>query len=180
MTSLLLMTHAVPTLTILGVLTALSIAAAVLVDVRAVIIAFMILCLVLPMVMAFVYFYHALAPATALNLLPHSLRVVDQTLEITLYQAVQSAAEEAQAPQSSEPEYEPECEPECEPEYEPFRTVSYPLRWMQRYTVGATYVVMPVRSDTRSYGWLYLPLSAFDSAAALKQFIDSVYSSPRP
>lgn len=163
MTSLLLMTHAVPTLTILGVLTALSIAAAVLVDVRAVIIAFMILCLVLPMVMAFVYFYHALAPATALNLLPHSLRVVDQTLEITLYQAVQSAAEEAH--QSSEPEYEP------------FRTVSYPLRWMQRYTVGATYVVMPVRSDTRSYGWLYLPLTAFDSAAALKQFIDSVYSS---
>lgn len=160
MASHLIMAHGIMALTLMGVAGALSIGAAILVDVRIVVIFFLIVCIIAPMVMIHIYLSHALRPATALNLLPHTLHVEGEEIAVTLYQIGE------------------------EEEYEAFRTIRYPLGWLGRYQIGGNYVSIPVANPGEerhgNLGWLYLPLNAFDTDSSFRHFLSQIYpDSPR-
>lgn len=54
-------------------------------DLRILIVGFMLLCLVVPMLMAWYYFYYALRPLTAFNVLPHTLTLTHRGIQMQIY-----------------------------------------------------------------------------------------------
>lgn len=57
----------------------------IFVDLRWAVVAFMILCIVIPMLGAFLYIWHALKPVTALNTLPHEICETGDSFLLTIY-----------------------------------------------------------------------------------------------
>ncbi|MCM1152175.1 MAG: hypothetical protein NC328_00770 [Muribaculum sp.] len=57
----------------------------IFVDLRWIIVALMIICIIAPMIAAFLYIWHALKPVTAINTLPHSIRETPDSLIITVH-----------------------------------------------------------------------------------------------
>lgn len=68
----------------LGTLTLLSIVLSIFVDLRFIAIAFLIIAVITPMVIAYLYFYHALKPLISFNVLPHTVTKAKGDLLITI------------------------------------------------------------------------------------------------
>ena len=56
-----------------------------LIDLRWIGISFMILCILFPMMVAFLYFYHGLKPLTSMNCIPHCFERGEKEVVMTLF-----------------------------------------------------------------------------------------------
>lgn len=82
---LLLSIYGKPVLFIMLPLVTAGMAAGIICDLRWIIVAFMLLCIVVPMQLSFMYFYHALRPVTAINATPHKIRFTADGMLISAY-----------------------------------------------------------------------------------------------
>ncbi len=108
-------------------------------DLRWIIVFFMLICLVLPMLTFFLYFYHGMRASTVTNIVPHSLRIDDEGITVTLFDL--SEDEDGVTRHNFRSERQ------------------FPFRLFKRYITGYSCVILPLKSPEK--GFLWLPLSAF-------------------
>ncbi len=161
-------------------------------DARFFIVALIVVFLLAPPAMAFLYFCHGLRPATALNGVEHAVAIDGPDLVVTVWpprtrpadtRVFDPAAERRALEQRSQrlaPNPLPyraaasatEEKPSA-PEDKP-RQVRFPRKAVRPYSVGLSSVTVPLRTDEQNYGFLILPLSAFPSPEAMKQFLQDL------
>lgn len=131
-------------LSILGIL--VFVILGITVDVRFFVIALMWVFLIIPMEIAFLYFYYGMRPLTVFNATAHKIIFQNNDIVIQLIQKEDS------------PEYE---ETENRKEYR-LQKDSF-----TSFKAGGDYVIM----NFGTKGWLYLPLSSFNSMDEFKEII---------
>ena len=117
-------------------------------DPRFFILALMWFFLIIPMGIAFLYFYYGLRPLTVLNAVRHKVIFEGDNIQILLMENEASSESESQTPQSS-------------------RCVA--AKSFKGIKNGGEYILM----DFGKEGWLYLPVSAFYSLDDFKDIIDN-------
>lgn len=114
-----------------------------LIDFRFFMLALIWLFLILPLVIAFLYFFYGMNPLTAFNSLPHKILFSDSEIKVRIRENIQE---------------------ETEPEYK-----DYTLKKEQfsRYKTGADYVLLFFKQK----GWLWLPVSGFENITQFKNVL---------
>lgn len=113
-------------------------------DLRWLIVAFMVICLLAPMVMAFLYFHYGLRPGCVVNVLPHTCTLTPSGLQVDVWRRP--------APDDPEPTEE----------IPPARTRTFPYASIRPWTVGLDSVTLPLAPDCGG-GFIWIPARAFDS-----------------
>lgn len=62
--------------------------AGIIFDIRWLIVFFLIMCLAVPMIMAFLFFYHGLRPSTSSNILPHTVEIGEVGITVSSYRKI--------------------------------------------------------------------------------------------
>lgn len=83
-----LLLYSGPVLMILSALALPALLAGIFLDLRWLVVFMMIVFLLTPMLLTFLYFFHGLRMSTSSNVVPHSLAVSDQGITVTLYDRV--------------------------------------------------------------------------------------------
>lgn len=152
MVRFLLMRHALWWLLAMAVVAIVLIAIGVAVDLRICVLGLVVVCLCLPMAVAMVLIAHGLAPANALNMLPHRIVIAPQSLTV-----------EVIVPADGEDEERIE------------KRIVIDKGRLDAYTVIEGAIAIPVRDakpgSQRSDGVLILPYTAFDSTDQFRQAI---------
>ena len=134
-------------------------------DLRLLICALIVLFIIVPMVMAFLYINYALAPEVAYNVLPHRLTLTEEGVEVAIFPRRDSdEPTEENSPEESEdiPDEEIYGEPALT------RLISYDA--IERFTI----LPAGVSFNVRPAGFLYIPQSAFTSAKLFQTFIEDL------
>ena len=71
-------------LTILSILAVVALIAGIIIDVRWAIVFLMVVFIVIPLLMSFLYFFHGLRPTTAANVVPHTLIFTDNGITVRI------------------------------------------------------------------------------------------------
>lgn len=150
--------YGLPWIAIFGFLLIFSTAASIFQDIRWIVIALILICMILPMLMAFFYIYHGMREVTVINALPHSLEFRDNDIEATLYSAVRN-------------------EETGEIEYHELSKRNLPYEGVKRYHPGLTSVIIPF--DKGMKGFIWLPVSAFEGGKDMAAAIDKLISGMR-
>lgn len=170
-------------------------------DVRYAILALMTVLILIPMLMALLYFNHALHPDVAFNTLPHRLSLGVDGVGITILpKAMEKNGKkknrkkrknedsgDAQFAYATPPEefdsghvWSGVCEMKPENHAEetaPAVTKVIGFNRLGRYTVGIDSVLVPVTdSEGHSEGFIYIPRSAFGSTDIFTEFMEAVAS----
>lgn len=167
-------------------------------DVRYAILALMTVLILIPMLMALLYFNHALHPDVAFNTLPHRLSLGVDGVEITILpKAVEKAGKKKYSKNEdsgdaqfayatsleefdSGHEQSGVCEMKTENHAEetaPAVTKVIGFNRLGRYTVGIDSVLVPVTgAEGHADGFIYIPRAAFGSIDLFKGFIDGIAS----
>lgn len=149
--------HGVTWIAAMGIVLLVSVAISVFHDVRWLVVTFMLVCIVIPVLMVFVYFYYGLKPATVTNILPHKLRFEKDNLIEIVYSA-DSGFENR------------------EPEYTELSRHCYSYSEFGHIQTGVTSLILPLK-DVRK-GFLWLPTGAFEDmetfSRALNLMVDSI------
>lgn len=109
------------------------VALGIFLDIRWLIVAFMVLCIVIPALVAFIYFWYALKPLCSFNILPHTLRSTPDGIEVRIRVNAPISKEDS-SKKSVEQEEDPADKSKAqvkegkEPEY---RTILIPRSQMQ-------------------------------------------------
>lgn len=127
--------------------------AAIFVDVRWGIVFLMLLFLILPMLLAFLYIYHGLRPVTAANIVDHKIAFGSDSLCISLFESKRD-------------------EELGEEELREIYSRHVPYASLRGFVVGASSVVMPLAG--REKGFVWVPLSAFPAAGDFRSAMDLV------
>ncbi|MDE6329573.1 MAG: hypothetical protein K2L83_02555 [Muribaculaceae bacterium] len=180
-----------------AIVAALIAVAIVLADVRYAVLALMAIFIVMPMAIAWLYFYHALTRVTSCNTLPHSLTALEEGILVTVYPSLQAdAGEQSDSGQASDPEdmrkeesesgsrsgadADRENEQDDDPVAEPVCFI-IPRRLLRPYTIGVSEVIVPVdpAPGFAGGGLLILPAAAFGGADRLGMFMKEIYGDSR-
>lgn len=152
MVRFLLMRHALWWLLAMAVVAIALIAIGIAVDLRICVLGLIVVCMCLPMAVAMVLIAHGLAPANALNMLPHRVVITSQSLAV-----------EVMVPADGEDEERIE------------KRIVIDQGRLDAYTVIDGAIAIPVRDakpgSQRSDGVLILPYTAFDSTDQFRQVI---------
>ncbi len=115
-----------------------ALAAGILFDIRWLIVFFLLICVVAPMILAFLFFYHGLRPSTASNLLPHSVEVSDDGIAVSSYR---------------------HCEDSENLEF--VATRNYPFSSIRRLLASSDAVTALLSAPDK--GFIWIPIAAFSS-----------------
>lgn len=160
-------------------------------DVRWAIVTLMVALLLIPSIMGLLYLNYSLSPRVAFNVLPHSLALTPEGLRISIFgrrKVENEAPEEPENPEQSEQSEQSEQTEQSESSgssesYESYESSeisekseepeflhSFELKASEigRYLIGRDYVVIILNPAP---GFIYLPLSAFDSEAEMQEFL---------
>ena len=148
-------------------------------DVRILICALIVVFIVVPMVIAILYINHSLSPDVAFNVLPHTLKLTDTGVELTVFKKrTEDDAHERQADKTGA-EKEPEFTNSANPadsgttgsveEEESFNRI-IPYSYFGKYVVGAECVYLEVGK----HGFMYLPLGAFKGPEEMREFLADI------
>lgn len=101
--TLVLLRHGFLTIAVLALLFLSGILLGIFVDIRALVVAFMILCIVAPMAMALLYIRYCMHPRFVFNSLPHTLRVDGPSLRVRIRTSYDPVEDDKD--QDKQPEY---------------------------------------------------------------------------
>lgn len=160
MLGFLLLRHGMIPVAVLIFTVLIGIALGILVDYRILLVAFMLLCIVGPGMMAWLYFWYAMKPGYAFNSLPHILEI-DSDGEMTAHIRIAKLDDEDKA--KSDPDTE-NSERKEEPEY---RIKALPEAGRASLQVWGRGVAL-----VSPEGAIMIPDSAFADTAAFNKFID--------
>ncbi|MDE6272239.1 MAG: hypothetical protein K2M31_04450 [Muribaculaceae bacterium] len=176
-------------------------------DLRFAILALIYVFILVPMIMAFLYFNYALHPDICFNGLPHFLRLADGNLEICMLPVEDNTEDDAHKDKAgdvmqSSDEVFPKPEDDADKKWNlkwnktfdtEDREIDYfppeseliikkiPKSKIGRYEVGTNEIFLQIPDDisneTSNLGFIYLPSSAFIFSADFKSFIDCIYKS---
>lgn len=127
-------------------------------DLRWVIVAFMIICIAAPMMLAFFYIFHGMKPITVINSLPHTLSFGEEGITATLL-----------SPHKNEETNETE--------YIELSRQLLPYSEIRSYKSGVTSIILPFEKGDK--GFIWLPVSAFDEEKGMLDAMDKVISAIR-
>lgn len=120
------------------------------------VVALMLVFLIAPMLMAYLYFAYALRPEIFFNPQMHTAEVADGKLNIHIALRPDKVEDDKSTEEGSEPEW---------------RSVSFALSEIGQYSVGMDSVRIPIGNK----GWLWLPKRAFPDDRHFRQFLKSLY-----
>lgn len=132
----------------------------VTVDLRWLIAALMIVCIVLPMVLGFFYYFYGLRRGCFVNTVPHRIVVRDDGLVCRLWIK--------ESPESVENESEEDQKPKIR-----FRDEIFPFSAMGKFVIGKDSAIVPLKKP--SAGFLWIPADSFadtEHLSALLQRLD--------
>lgn len=126
----------------------------VVMDLRWLVISLLIICVVTPMVLAFLYYYYGLRRGCYVNAVPHRIVIDDSGLIARLVTGVRNS--------DSEEEFVT-------------RDELFPYESLKRFTIGSNSAIVPLRE--KGAGFLWIPADAFgdpEHLAALLKRLDSL------
>lgn len=156
----LLAMYAVPWLLVMAILAVVALLCAIFVDLRWGVVSLMLVFLILPMLLAFLYYYYGLQHFTAVNTVFHDLTVGDHGLIVTVYEKKVFNGEEESGAISGESDFL----------YEPLLTNQIPFDNISRIKVGMKSVTLPVKGK----GFIWIPASAFGNDRDFAGFVKLV------
>lgn len=139
--------------TILSLLLAVSLVLGIWLDLRFFIITLMVIFIVSPMILGFMYYYYGLGERCYFNVTKHAVEFSEQGIKISMY------FPEVAEPDSEETERSEKCV---------VKNISY--AFLHRYNVRRNSVIFPV-GQKRIDGFIWLPETAFDSS---EEFVSAV------
>lgn len=142
-------------------------------DLRIMICALIVFFIVVPMVMAFLYINHSLSPDVAFNVLPHTVSLGENGVELTIYKSTGTQDEDKEDRPLDDHSQDSQVEEKDKRDEE---VVSFsrviPYGFFGKYTVGSDCVYISI-SDR---GFMYLPLSAFKNGEEMQLFLNEMAS----
>lgn len=165
-------------LTILGILAVVALIAGIVIDVRWAIVFLMVVFIVTPLLMSFLYFFHGLRPTTAANVVPHTLLFTNDRLTIRILEEKKKEEPDSEGPDSdtkADPKAEDDTDIEKKPEWEKVSDAEKNLKEEKelatRYEFSIPYSAIDrYRSDRDGFiismkkthqGFIWLPYTAF-------------------
>lgn len=144
--------------------------AAFFVDYRLFLLTLIFVFVIIPMQFAFLYYYYGLNRECFMNVVPHSLSLIEDGIEIRMFFPPYN---EDDINESSESPDEKSCvsKEETKTEYAGWRESSFimPFYRLKRYIVGRNSVIIPISG--RPGGFLWLPESSFNNSQDFVDFI---------
>ncbi|MGM9815513.1 MAG: hypothetical protein ACI304_00460 [Lepagella sp.] len=168
---------AMPWLLSLTAISLIGIALGILLDIRILIIALMIITIIIPMLMAFMYYYHGLRQECFFNVLPHTIRISPQALTIRLH--IKEPAPDPdplEAPAEVAPTSDPRQvatatvsadsiggspDPDSHPGFR-ISEISFPRLHLAPAILKANALIIPINSP--AYGFIWIPQDALSPA----------------
>lgn len=148
-------------LLVLSLMAVAGIALGITVDLRWLMVGLMVVFVAVPMVLAFLYYYHGLRRGCFVNTIAHRIVIEDDGLTARLIIPVYPAGEEKESGQESGQEAE---------------TVSYrtrdeffPYADMETFRIGSDSAIIPLRAP--STGFLWIPADAFNDTRHLSDLL---------
>ena len=139
-------------------------------DLRVAIAALMVVCLLLPMLAAWIYFRHGLTFENSVNSLPHTVEITPAGIRIAIYaRAIPDENITEKAAEKGHPHPE-------EPDTPAPRMFFYPPENIATYSAGASALRIPLRSKPDSTGFLLLPYSVFTDTEEFKRAVKILQS----
>ncbi|MCH5225621.1 MAG: hypothetical protein J1D77_06450 [Muribaculaceae bacterium] len=111
--------------------------------------------LVVPLAVAFLYFYYGFEPLTTFNCMPHRICFEEDRMDVKIFPL--NPLEEKPVNEESEP-----------------KTYSIPREDFRQLKVGADYAILFFGKK----GWIWLPIDAFGTHNEMKSLLDSFVQSP--
>lgn len=140
----------------------------VAVDLRWFVAGLMVVFLVIPMVMAFLYYYYGLRKECFINAVPHMIAVDEEGMTVTILSPVPEGSEEAVNP--SESPAAP-CESAPAP-YAVARKEIFPFSSMRPVRIGHDCAIIPFAPPAKGFVWI--PSDAFESPETLADILEFI------
>lgn len=133
-------------------------------DLRWLIVALMIVCVVAPMLCAFLYFNYGLQEECYLNIVPHTLSANEEGIVVNIYR-------KNEPDNDNQMETDGDCPGNSsgDEEMQLISTRTLPYRHMGAYSVAPKSVTLPIGK-----GFLWIPLTAFSTPEKLEYFMEYV------
>lgn len=138
-------------------------------DLRWMVVGLMTVFVVIPMALAFLYYYYGFRRECFVNTIPHKIDVSADGITVLLRISAPERTESADPDSFSE-------NVDAGPQY---RREFFPFSAMSSYRIGNNSVIIPFRSPAK--GFLWIPADAYDDEKILAdtlRFIDSRISNP--
>lgn len=148
--------------------------AGIVADIRWIIVGLMVVCIVAPMLLALLYFYHGLRPACVVNVLPHTLTLAESSLQATMWPRVKIEKGGEKEGEKEEEHDESRSETPGMEDAEEVRPVAFrefTYTSLRPYTVGLDSITLPVDSAAGG-GFLWIPRHAFSTPKDFESFVD--------
>lgn len=129
------------------------------VDLRFFVLALIWIFLVLPLMMAFLYFFYGMEPLTVFNSIPHRVRFEDGNLFIHVVRKG-GREEEKEETETNEDREENEG-----------REYQYNGAIFDKLNKGGDYIILSAKKQ----GWLWLPYSGFENIEQLNTIVENYY-----
>lgn len=139
----------------------------VAIDIRWLIAGLMVIFIVIPLMLGIFYYYFGLRRECFVNALPHTLLINDDGITARLHLRERKEAEEAE---SAEAVAEAKDNKKEEEATYRIKDEVFPYSCMQKYTMGASSLIIPLRDNGR--GFIWIPKSAFDDPEKYYATID--------
>ncbi len=138
-----------------------------LVDIRFLILSAMIVFIILPMVIGYLYYYHALGKYYHFNVVDHNIRIGDDALHVVMYFPVKMEKD-------ADREVDEDRVNGDEQESVEYKTLEYKIRYedLGRCNISFRSAIFPVGSP--EVGFLWLPESAFNESGDFQEIIDCI------
>lgn len=143
----------------LGLLTGILLVAGVAADIRYAIVALLLVFIVIPGLGACFYLWHGLAPATALNILPHHIIFSTDGMKVVVQTSPLEEKENEDGLETEVQEYETRC-------------IEFPYNELDGYNPAKQGIY--VNLTDRKKGFLYIPYSAFNNTGDFKKALSLI------
>lgn len=141
----------------------------IVVDIRWLIVALMVVFIIIPMGASFIYYYYGLRKEFYINTVLHSVAVGDDALMVRMRFPISDAEDEKIPNDSEESSEEIETCKKREIEWKE-REVSFEYKDLKPYVIGHDSAIIPIKSSAG--GFIWLPLTAYESAEEMKEVLE--------
>lgn len=167
--------HARPLILILSLLALALLAAGIFIDIRWAIVFLMIVFIVAPMAMSFLYFYHGLKPATAANVVPHYITFTPEGFSLDIIEREADPKwndDTEQEPESGEEDKNDQESEVKEKETKIRYTIPYPYPSIKQCRPGRDGYI--ITFDDSAAGFVWIPYTLLAGQADMKNIIASL------
>ena len=142
----------------LSVVAVMGIALGITVDLRWLVVGLLIVCVVAPTLLAFLYYYYGLQRGCFVNTLPHRIVIADDGLIARLV-----------IPVSDKKEHDDGDNEDNTADKYRIRDEFFPFDKMHRFVIGNNSAIIPLKSDLK--GFLWIPANAFNDESHLSDLL---------